>query len=100
MVELLNEPFGDMPCVNIDVGLYGDIHLRAGGLEVPRQSGKTVQRLSNGVQSRDRNIERSLLLGLRNNLINAGAQFEVGAAQSSLSMAEVRLPRCRARPLS
>ena len=42
MVELLNEPFGDLPCVNIDVGLHGNIHLRAGGLEVPRQSGKTV----------------------------------------------------------
>ena len=68
-------------CANIDVGLYGDIHLRAGGLEVPRQSGKTVQRLSNGVQSRDRNIERSFLLGLLDNLIDAGAQFEVGAAQ-------------------
>ena len=81
MVELLNEPFGDMPCVNIDVGLYGDIHLRAGGLEVPRQSGKTVQRLSNGVRSGDRNIERSFLLGLRNNLIDAGAQLKIGAAQ-------------------
>ena len=82
MVELLNEPFGDMPCVNIDVGLYGDIHLRAGGLEVPRQSGKTVQRLSNGVQSRDRNVERSLLLGLLNNLIDAGTQLKVSATQS------------------
>ena len=42
MVELLNEPFGDLPRSNIDVGLYGHIHLRTGGLEVPRQSGKTV----------------------------------------------------------
>ena len=100
MVELLNEPFGDMPCVNIDVGLYGDIHLRAGGLEVPRQSGKTVQRLSNGVQSRDRNVERSLLLGLLNNLIDAGTQLKASATQSSLSMAEVRLPRCRGQRLS
>src|SRR4249919_383216 len=82
MVELLNEPFGDMPCVNIDVGLYGDIHLRAGGLEVPRQSGKTVQRLSNGVQPRDRNIERSFLLSLLDNLIDAGTQLKVSAAQS------------------
>ena len=82
MVERLNEPFGDMPCVNIDVGLYGDIHLRAGGLEVPRQSGKTVQRLSNGVQPRDRNVERSFLLSLLDNLIDASAQFKVSAAQS------------------
>ena len=42
MVEFLNEPFGDLPRPNIDVGLHGDIHLRTGGLEVPRQSGKTV----------------------------------------------------------
>ena len=42
MVEFLNEPFGDLHRANIDVGLNGDIHLRTGGLEVPRQSGKTV----------------------------------------------------------
>jgi hypothetical protein len=42
MVEFLNEPFGDLQCPNIDVGLNGHIHLRTGGLEVPRQSGKTV----------------------------------------------------------
>ena len=42
MVELLNEPFGDLRGANIDVGLYGHIHLRTGGLEVPCQSGKTV----------------------------------------------------------
>ena len=44
MVELLNEPFGDLHRTNIDIdiGLNGHIHLRAGGLEVPRQSGKTV----------------------------------------------------------
>ena len=81
MIERLNETFGDLHRVDIDVGLYGDIHLRAGGLEVPRQSGKTVQRLSNGVQSRDRNIERSFLLSLLDNLIDAGAQLKVGAAQ-------------------
>ena len=46
MVELLNEPFGDMHRVDVNGVLYGNIHLRAGGLEVPRQSGKTVQRLS------------------------------------------------------
>ena len=42
MVEFLNELFGDLHCPNIDVGLYSHIHLRTGGLEVPRQSGKTV----------------------------------------------------------
>src|SRR6476661_6477797 len=42
MVELLNEPFSDLCRPNIDVGLHGNIHLRPGGLEVPRQSGKTV----------------------------------------------------------
>jgi hypothetical protein len=73
MIELLNETLGDLHRTDVDGVLYGDIHLRAGGLEVPRQSGKTVQRLSNGVQSRDRNIERSFLLSLLNNLINAGA---------------------------
>ena len=42
MVELLNEPLGNLHRLNIDVGLYGHIHLRTGGLEVPRQSGKTI----------------------------------------------------------
>ncbi len=42
MIELLNEPLSDLHRPNIDVGLNGDIHLRPGGLEVPRQSGKTV----------------------------------------------------------
>ena len=46
MVELLNEPLGDLPRLNIDVGLYGDVHLRIGGLEVPRQSGQTVECLT------------------------------------------------------
>ena len=82
MVKFLNEPFGDLLRPNINVGLYGDIHLRAGGLEVSPQSGKTVQRLSNGVQSRDRNVKRLLLLGLLDNLIDAGTQLKVSAAQS------------------
>ena len=81
MVERLNEAFSDLNGADIYVVLYGDIHLRAGGLEVPRQSGKTVQRLSNGVQSRDRNIERSFLLSLLDNLIDAGTQLKVSAAQ-------------------
>ena len=42
MVKLLNEPFGDLLRANIDVGLNGNIHLRTGGLEVTRQSRKTV----------------------------------------------------------
>jgi hypothetical protein len=64
MVKFLDEPFGDLHRPNIDVGLYGDIHqimkaaaqgsaaiallpskenlMRTGGLEVPRQSRKTV----------------------------------------------------------
>ena len=42
MVELLNEPLGNLHRPNIDVGLHGHIHLCAGGLEVPRQAGKTV----------------------------------------------------------
>jgi hypothetical protein len=42
MVEVLNEPFGDLRRANIDVGLHGHVHLRTGGLVVPRQSGKTV----------------------------------------------------------
>jgi len=42
MVELLNEPFGDLGRPNVDVGLNGNIHLRPGGLEVPRESRKTV----------------------------------------------------------
>jgi hypothetical protein len=82
MIELLNEPLSDLNGADIYVVLYGDIHLRTGGLEVPRQSGKTVQRLSNGVQPRDRNIERSFLLSLLDNLIDAGTQLKVSAAQS------------------
>ena len=46
MVELLNDAFSDLPRPDIDVGLHGDIHLRTCGLEVPRQSGQTVERLS------------------------------------------------------
>jgi hypothetical protein len=46
MVEFLNEPLSDLPRPDIDVGLYGDVHLRPGGLEVPRQSGKTVECLT------------------------------------------------------
>ena len=41
MVELLNEPFSDLPRPNIDVGVYGHItsYWRVGEA---RQSGKTV----------------------------------------------------------
>jgi len=42
MVELLDEPFGDLGRPNVGVGLNGNIHLRPGGLEVPRESRKTV----------------------------------------------------------
>ena len=42
MVERLDEALGDLNDTDIDVGLYGEAHLRIGGLEVPRQSRKTV----------------------------------------------------------
>ena len=42
MIELLNETLGDLHRTDVDGVLNGHIHLRAGGLEVTRQSGKTV----------------------------------------------------------
>jgi len=46
MIKLLNEPFGDLRRANIDVGLNSHIHLGTGGLEVARQSRKTVDCLT------------------------------------------------------
>ena len=73
MVELLDDALGDLSGGDIEIVLHGNIHLRPGGLDVPRQARTTVQRLPKGVQSRDCNIERSLLLGLLNDLIDTGA---------------------------
>ena len=63
---------------------------------VPRQSRKAIERMSDRVESRDRNLERALLLGLRDDLIDPGPQFEIGVAQCLLSMADsatAALPR-------
>jgi hypothetical protein len=42
MVKSLDQAFSGLCYLDTDVGLYGDVHLRTGGLEVPRQSRKTV----------------------------------------------------------
>src|SRR6188768_1672523 len=57
MVELLNEPFGDLRRAKIDIGLHSHIHLRTGGVEVARQPRKTVDCLADRVQSGDGNVE-------------------------------------------
>ena len=40
VIERLDQTLSDLHRVDVNGVLYGDIHLRPGGLEVPRQSGK------------------------------------------------------------
>jgi hypothetical protein len=42
VVERPDHEFGDLNDTHVDICLRSDVHLRGGGLEVPRQSGKTV----------------------------------------------------------
>ena len=42
MIERLGETLSDLNEADIDRALHGDVHLRAGGLEVTRQSRQTV----------------------------------------------------------
>ena len=42
MVEALDDAFGDLRQIDIDIGLHGDIDLGASWLQMPRQSGKTI----------------------------------------------------------
>ena len=42
VIERLDQAIGNLTGADTHIGLYGDIHLRTGGLEVPRQAGKTV----------------------------------------------------------
>ena len=48
---------------------------------MPGQSRQAIEGLADGIETRNGNPERSLLLGLRHDLINAGAQLEIGAAE-------------------
>jgi len=95
MVKLLNEPFGDLRRPDIDVGLYGHIHLRAGGLEVSRQARKVPYRLTNDVKSRDRDRQRPFVLRLRHDLIDAGLQVRISATQTFLRRQQ---GHCRTSP--
>jgi hypothetical protein len=45
----------------------------------PRQS---IERLADGIEPGERDLERALLLGLAHDLINPVAQLKIGATQS------------------
>ena len=77
MIEVLDEAVGGLR--HIDIRLDGDIDLRAGCM--PGQSRQAIECLADRIESRDGNSQRSLLLGLRHDLIDLGPQLEIGVTE-------------------
>jgi hypothetical protein len=65
-------------------GLHSDIDLGAPGAIMAGQSRQAIEGMADEIQPRERNRKRALLLGLRHDLIDAGAQLEISAAQCLL----------------
>ena len=80
MIEVLDQPLGDLVEIDMDVGLHRDIDLAAASPVVARQSRQAVEGVAHRVQPRQRNRQRTLLLGLAHDLIDPVAQVEIGPA--------------------
>ena len=95
MVEAADDAFDNAAKVDAHIGLHRDIDVGAIMAGQPRQA---IERLADRVQPGERDLERTLLLGLARDLINPVAQLEIGAAERLLRWAIAPAPRCRAPP--
>ena len=67
----------------MDIGLHRDVDLRALPVKT-RQPRKTIERVPDGVQARQRDLQRALLFGLADNLVDPRPQLEIAGLRSSL----------------
>ena len=81
MIKVLDEAVGDLRHIHIDVRLHSDVDLRAGCM--PGQPRQAIECLADRIESRDGNSQRSLLLGLRHDLIDLAPQLEIGVTECS-----------------
>jgi hypothetical protein len=71
--------------VDIDIGLHGHVDV---GAIVAHQAGEAIKGLAYGIEPRQRHLERALLFGLSDDLIDAVAQVKIGAAECLLRRQE------------
>ena len=78
LVEAAENAFDDAAQVDAHIGLHRDIDVGALMAGQPRQA---IECLADRVEAGERDLERTLLLGLSRDLINPVAQLEIGAAE-------------------
>ena len=78
MVEVRDQALDDLAHVDIDVGLHRDIDVGALMAGEPREA---IEGLAERIEAGERDLQRTLLLGLSRDLINPIAQLEIGGAE-------------------
>jgi len=81
MIKLLDDALGDLRQIELDIRLHRDIDLGTGRSVVAGQPRKTIERMPDRVQPRDRHRQRALPLCLVDNLVDARLQAEIGGVQ-------------------